>query len=89
MVLICTKFRENMLNDFSYGVDTISILIISKGHNSVKMYIELQFLFSAHRLIMIYICTKCRRNILNSFRVMEWTRFVTDIQTVTDGQTDR
>ena len=28
---------------------------ISKGHNSVKAYVELQVMFSAHRLMMIYI----------------------------------
>ena len=49
----------------------ISILIITMGHNSIKMYTELQFLFSAYCLMMLYICTKFRENILNGFRVME------------------
>ena len=31
---------------------------ISKGHNSVKLYMELLFFFSEHRLMMVYICTK-------------------------------
>ena len=31
---------------------------ISKGQNSVKMYIELRFFFSAHRLMVVYICAK-------------------------------
>ena len=44
-------------------MDTISILIITKGHNSVKMYVELQFLFCAHHVMMLYICTKFRENI--------------------------
>ena len=31
---------------------------ISKGHNSVKMKMELRVIFSAHRLMMIYILYK-------------------------------
>ena len=34
---------------------TISILIIIKGNNLVKLYMELQFLFSGYRLIMVHI----------------------------------
>ena len=29
---------------------------------------ELGFLFSAHRLMMVYICTKFHENILNGYR---------------------
>ena len=36
----------------SYGVDMISILKITKAHNSIQMKITFQFLFSAHHLIM-------------------------------------
>ena len=43
---------------------------------------ELWFLFSAHRLMMVYICTKFHENILNGIRVMERTRKV-------NGRTDR
>ena len=32
----------------------ISILIITKGHNSLKLYMKLQFLLSAYLLIMAY-----------------------------------
>ena len=36
MVLyMCTKFCENIFK--SYGSDTTAILIITKGHNSLKM----------------------------------------------------
>ena len=38
----------------SYEADTISIILISKEDNSVKMYVALQFLFSAHCLMMLY-----------------------------------
>ena len=48
-------------------------------------------MFCADCLIMVYICTKFHKNILNGFRVMERTRFVTDRQTdtVTELQTDK
>ena len=52
MVLnISTKFHE-------------SIQEISKGHNSLKIKMEIRFFFSAHRL-MIYICIKIHENSLN------------------------
>ena len=38
------------------------------------MLVELRFLFSAHRPMMVYICTKFHENILNGIRVMEPTR---------------
>ena len=48
---------------------------ISKGHNSVKMVVELRFLFSAHYLMMVYICTKFHGNILEGIKVIERIRF--------------
>ena len=51
----------------------ISILILTKGHNSVILHVELEFLFSTHCLIMVYICTNFRENISNDFRDMEQT----------------
>ena len=39
-------------------------------------------MFPAHRLMMVYICTKFHENILNGIRVMERTRKV-------NGRTDR
>ena len=51
------------------------ILIITKGHNSLTIIHGVKVLFSAHHLIMVYICTKFRENILNGFRVMERTQF--------------
>ena len=39
------------------------------------MYMELQFLFSEHCLIMVNICTKSLENILNGLRFMEQTGF--------------
>ena len=48
------------------------------------MYKELQFLFSAHCLMMLYICTKFVENILHGFSLV--ADRTCDGQT--DGQTD-
>ena len=56
-------------------MDTIFIVKISKGHNSVKMYMELPFFLSAYRLIEVYISTKFHENILGGIKVIEQTRF--------------
>ena len=39
------------------------------------MKVELRFLFSANRLMIVYICTKYHENILDSMKVIERTRF--------------
>ena len=87
MVYICTKFGENLEGFQSYGADTISILIIGKGHNSTNIARGVTVLVYAHRLIMVNICTKLSENILKDFRFMERTRFVMDRQSHT--QTNR
>ena len=46
------------------------------------MLVECRFLFSAHRLMTVYICTKFHENIMNGIRVIERTRKV-------NGRTDR
>ena len=56
-------------------MDTIFIEKISKGHNSVKLKMKLRFLFSAHRLMVVYIWTKFHENILDGIKVIERTRF--------------
>ena len=61
MVYICTKFQETAK--------------ISKGHNSIKIYVELWFLFSAHHLMVVYISTKFHENILEGIKIIERTRF--------------
>ena len=42
-------------------------------------------MYSAHPLIMLYICVTFHENILNRIRAMEWTRM---IEALMDGQTD-
>ena len=51
------------------------ILYITKGHNSLNITHGVNVLFSAHHLIMVYICTKYRENILNGFRVIDRIQF--------------
>ena len=46
---------------------------IFKGEKIHKM--ELWFLFSAHRLMVLYISTKFHKNISKGFKVIERTRF--------------
>ena len=59
----------------SYEADTLSILKVKKGHNSVKMKIGLRLLLSAHWLVILYICTKFNENILNDFKIVEQAQF--------------
>ena len=51
---------------------------ISKGGNCIKnvggVTVE-PLLFSAHRLIMVYICTKYHENILDGIKVIERTQY--------------
>ena len=76
VVIFCTKFHENIFDGIKrYRAETIFILLISKGHSPEKMQVELGFSFAAHRLMMLYICTKFYENILDSIKFMERTRF--------------
>ena len=48
----------------------------SKGHDSVKRYRwSYGSIFSAHRLMVTYICTKFNENILDFIKVIERTQF--------------
>ena len=49
----------------------ICILKFTKGHNSVKLTVKLWYLFCAHGLIMLYICTKFCQSISEGFRVTD------------------
>ena len=78
MVYICTKFHESILDGISYRADTIFIRKNSKRHNSIENVGKEQlrfFFFSAHCLMMVYICTKFHENIHNGIKAIEWTRF--------------
>ena len=60
----------------SYRADTISILKISKGHNSAKNVGGVTVFISAHRLVMLYISTTFCEIISNGIKVIERTRFL-------------
>ena len=49
---------------------------ISKGHNSVKNVGGVTTLVSAHRLMMVYICTKFHENIVDGIKIIERTCFL-------------
>ena len=53
-------------------MDTICILKFTKGHNSVKTIGGVLLPFSAHHLLMLYICTMFQENISKGLRVIEW-----------------
>ena len=76
MVYICTKFHKNILNCQKVtGRTHFAWEKFSKRHNSIKLMLELRFLFSAHCLMMVYIYTKFHEIILNGMKVIERTRF--------------
>ena len=52
----------------------ISIIKFTNGHNSVKIYVELRDLFSAHCLVISYICSIFRENISIGFGVIKRTK---------------
>ena len=65
----------------------VSILLNTKGRNSINNVHGFTILVFSYHLIILNICIKFRENTLSSFRVMERTPFVTDRHT--ERQTDR
>ena len=45
-----------------------------RGIITSELRVGLQFFFSAHHLILLYICTKFHEEILNSFKIIQLTR---------------
>ena len=43
------------------------MLNTTKGHNFVTKYVELWFLFTVYRLIMLYICTEFHKDISKGY----------------------
>ena len=52
-----------------------TVFQLYSGHDFHSKKLELRFFFSAHRLMMIYICPKFHENILDSIKVIERTGF--------------
>ena len=73
---VCLKYLERF-KSYASGHDFNTI---TNGLIQI-LHVERQFLFFAHRLIMVYICTKFGKNILNGLRGMD--------RTICDGQTHR
>ena len=72
-VYICTKFHENIHEGNKVTEWTqFSKEKLQKGHNSVKNVDgSYGFFFFAHRLMVVYICTKLHENILDGVKVIE------------------
>ena len=79
---VCTKFHENILDVIKVIDRTrFSFEINSKRRNSVKNVggVTVVF-FSAHRLMVVYICTKFYENILDGIKNIERTLFSKEIK---------
>ena len=77
MLYICAKFREII----SSGIKVIEwtqflYRKLQRGIIPPKMQVERPLLFSARRLVMLYISTKFREIISNGIKVIEWTQFL-------------
>ena len=75
MIYICTKFHENIFMGLKLQSRNDFHRKSLKVHNSAKSVVELQLLFSAQRLMVIYICTKFRENIFDGIKIIERTGF--------------
>ena len=68
MLYICTKLYENILDGNKVKEQTrLSLEIFQRTIISQKLYMELQFLFSAHCLILVYFFTRFHENIFDGF----------------------
>ena len=76
LLYIGTKFHENVLDNIKVIEQTrFPLEKFQRGIISQKLLVKLQFLFSAHYLILAYFCTQFHENILDSFKVVQWTQF--------------
>ena len=71
VLCICVKFRDNILNGFQLTeptrvYDRNGYVQCTVGNNSKSRQIQLQFMCSARRPIVLYICVKLGRNISDS-----------------------
>ena len=72
MLYSCVKFHQNIWNSFQLIERTLihgrnGYFQCSKGNNSKVGKAELQFMCSAHHLIVLYICVKFCEKISNDF----------------------
>ena len=75
MLYISMKFHENILRGFQVTErHKMTIIKFQRGITTKLHRQELQFLYSACRLLMLYIAIKFHENILKGFQVIEQTR---------------
>ena len=68
LLYICTKFHENIFDSIRAMEGTrFSLEKIQRGINSQTLQVELQFLFSAYCLTLVYFCTQFHENIFDGF----------------------
>ena len=74
VVYICTEFHEIFLTVFKLKSGHDFQRKKFKGAQFRKNIGGIKFFFSAHRLMVVYICIKFY-NIPDGIKVVEWTRF--------------
>ena len=71
---VCVKFHENMLSGFKVMERTRKIANTKRAITQKVRKPELQFMFSACRLMVFKVCVKYHENMSSGFKVMERTR---------------
>ena len=64
LLYICTKFHENILNDIKV-IEQTRFPLEKFQRSIISQKVELQFLFSAHCLILVYFSTQFHENIFD------------------------
>ena len=75
MLYVCTKFHEEILNGFNVYRVRKQTVAGNKQRSILTsaLKVRLRFFYSAHCLIMPFICAKFYGEILNGFKVIERT----------------
>ena len=71
---VCVKLHENVSSGFKVMERTRKIVNTQRAITPKVGKPELQFMFSAHRLMVFNVCVKFHENMSSAFKVMERTR---------------
>ena len=71
---VCVKLHENVSSGFKVMERTRKIVNTQRAITPKVGKPELQFMFSAHRLMVFNVCVKFHENMSSPFKVMERTR---------------
>ena len=71
---VCVKLHENVSSGFKVMEQTRKIVNTQRAITPKVGKPELQFMFSAHRLMVFNVCVKFHENMSSTFKVMERTR---------------